>query len=232
MHGRICLRDKRRGNRVVARWEGKDGLAQAWLITKLVRRLRLHAPRSSYTAINSQLRALGIALDYGTERDLPITAEPSHLVSAGVDRFQRTIWLQQDTQTAWLKMRDAAVKAGVPLEIVSAFRSQRYQVELLRRKLKRGDYITEILQVSAAPGFSEHHSGCAIDVAEPGMPPLTEAFADSATFSWLQENAERFGFNMSFPPENRHGVMYEPWHWCYHPRNTRRRNNNARFNYE
>ena len=225
LQGRICLRDKRRGNRVVACWHRKAGFAQVVLCAKLARRLQLHAPRCSYPAISTQLRALGIALDYGIERDLPITSEPKSLVSVGLDRFRRTIWLQQGAQIAWLNMRAAAINAGVAIEIVSAFRSLRYQAELIRRKLSRGEHITEILKVSAAPGFSEHHSGCAIDLAEPGMPPLTEAFADSAAFSWLQENAHRFGFIMSFPPENRHGVLYEPWHWCYHPRNTRRSNN-------
>ena len=220
LHGRICLRDKRRGNRVVARWQARTGMAGIGL--QLVRRLRLRAPRGAFTVINQGLSALGIALDYGVARDLPVMPEPLRLVSAGFDRFQRTIWLAQDARVAWLRMQAAAIKAGVRFEIVSAFRSQRYQADLVRRKLKRGEPIDEILKVSAAPGFSEHHSGCAVDLAEPGMPPLVEAFALSAAFLWLQENAHRFGFIMSFPPENRHGVMYEPWHWCYQPRNTRR----------
>ena len=217
----ICLRDKRRGNRVVARWQGKVGLAGAELFAMLVRRLRLRAPPKASVTIMPQLRALGIALDYGKKRELPVVPEPSHLVSAGSDRFQRTIWLNPDARSAWLAMQATALKAGVHFEIVSAFRSQRYQADLLRRKLKRGEQISDILTVSAAPGFSEHHSGCAIDLAEPGAVPLVEAFADSAAFLWLQENARRFGFIMSFPPENRHGVLYEPWHWCYQPRDTR-----------
>ena len=220
--GRIFLRDKRRGNRVVARWQSKLGVAQAELLAMLARRLRLRAPRPCVSAIKTQLRALGIALDYGNARDLPITAEPARLVCAGIDRFRRTIWLAQDARSAWHKMHAAAIKAGVRLEIISAFRSQRYQADLLSRKRSRGELMTEILKVSAAPGYSEHHSGRAIDVAAPGMPPLTEAFADSGAFLWLQQNAHRYGFIMSFAPENRHGVMYEPWHWCYHPRNTRR----------
>lgn len=221
MHGRICLRDKHRGNTVVACWYGKAGLS---VRAKLARRLRLRAPRDAFNVINQELSALGIAQDYGVARDLPVMSEPLRLLSAGVDRFQRTIWLAQDARIAWLRMQAAAIKAGIRFEIVSAFRSQRYQAELVRRKLKRGEPIDEILKVSAAPGFSEHHSGRAIDLAEPGMPPLVEAFALSAAFLWLQENAHRFGFIMSFPPENRHGVLYEPWHWCYHPRNTRRNN--------
>lgn len=222
LHGRICLRDKRRGNRVVARWQGKVGLADAELFAMLVRRLRLRAPQPASTTIMQQLRELDIALDYGKKRELPVVPEPQRLISAGTDRFKRTIWLHPDARTAWLAMQAAALKAGVHFEIVSAFRSQRYQADLLRRKLKRGEQIADILTVSAAPGFSEHHSGYAIDLAEPGTVPLVEAFADSAAFLWLQENARRFGFIMSFPPENRHGVLYEPWHWCYHPRNTRR----------
>ena len=219
LHGRICLRDKRRGNRVVARWQGKAG---AEVFAMQVRRLRLRAPQCGSTAIKPQLVALGIALDYGSARELPVVPEPHRLVSAGSDRFHRTIWLNPDARIAWLAMQATALKVGVRFEIVSAFRSQRYQADLLMRKLKRGEQITDILTVSAAPGFSEHHSGCAIDLAEPGAVPLVEAFADSAAFLWLQENADRFGFIMSFPPENRHGVLYEPWHWCYHPRNTRR----------
>ena len=222
VHGRICLRDKRRSNRVVACWQGKVGPAQADLFATLARCLRLRAPRAADTAVKRQLSALGIAQDYGISRDLPVVPEPQHLLSAGLDRFRRTIWLEQKTRSAWLAMHAAALKAGVQIEIVSAFRSQRYQAELVKRKLKRGEHINEILQVSAAPGFSEHHSGRAIDLAEPGMAPLTEAFAMSAAFLWLQQNAYRFGFIMSFAPENRHGVMFEPWHWCYQPRNTRR----------
>ncbi len=225
MQGRVCLRDKRRGNRVVARWQGKMGLAAENLVAMLAQRLRLRAPRCNATAIKQMLIALDIDLNYGAARDLPIMAEPSLLVSTGIDRFRRTIWLEPDTQSAWRAMQAAAIKAGVQVETISAFRSQHYQADLVRRKLKRGQAITEILKVSAAPGFSEHHSGRAIDLAEPGMPALEEVFADSAAFSWLQANAPRFGFIMSFPPENRHGVMYEPWHWCYQPRNTKRRNN-------
>ena len=222
VRGRIILRDKRRGNRRVACWQGKVGNE---VFAKPARRMRLHEPRSTFAMIKRQLSALGIALDYGIARDLPVISEPRRLLSAGVDRFDRTIWLAQDARVAWLSMQTAAIKAGVCFEIVSAFRSQHYQADLVRRKLKRGEPIHEILKVSAAPGFSEHHSGCAIDLAEPGMPPLVEAFALSAAFLWLQENAHRFGFIMSFPPENRHGVMYEPWHWCYQPRNTRRSHN-------
>jgi D-alanyl-D-alanine carboxypeptidase len=102
---------------------------------------------------------------------------------------------------------------GIRLLIVSGFRSFEYQAQLIRRKLATGQTIGEILRVNAAPGFSQHHTGTAIDVASPGSRPLTEEFEDSAAFRWLLENAGRFGFSMTYPRDNPWGFVYEPWHW-------------------
>ncbi len=206
------LRDKRRGNRVVASWYGKFS---APIVQRLARRFRLHAPSMDAAQVATCISALGIARNYGASRDLAPIAEPATLYSAGLDRYLRTIWLAPPAHAAWQRMHRAARSAGLQLEIVSAFRSQRYQIDLLRRKLKRGDTIENILRVSAAPGYSEHHSGRAIDLAEVGAEAMTEAFGATESFRWLQKNAARFGFYLSFPPDNRHGVMYEPWHWCY-----------------
>ena len=30
---------------------------------------------------------------------------------------------------------------------------------------------------------------------------------------WLRDNAPKFGFELSFPPGNKQGVTWEPWHW-------------------
>jgi zinc D-Ala-D-Ala carboxypeptidase len=208
----LCLRDKRRGNRIVARWCGRH---PPLVLQRLLRRFRLHAPRVDSTQAAAQLSALGIARNYGAIRDLALVSEPAWLLSAGLDRFQRMIWLAPLAHSAWLQMQRAACATGVRLEIVSAFRSAHYQNDLLRRKLTRGDTIETILRVSAAPGFSEHHSGRAIDFAEIGAEAMTDAFAGTLSFLWLEKNAARFGFHLSFPADNRHGVMYEPWHWCY-----------------
>ena len=119
---------------------------------------------------------------------------------------------------AWLRMRDAARSDGVELQVVSAFRSATYQLTILQRKLERGLSIDEILKVSAAPGYSEHHSGRVLDLTTPGFPTLEEDFEHSAAYAWLLANAARFGFRLSFPRGNRHGIAFEPWHWCWHRR--------------
>ena len=104
---------------------------------------------------------------------------------------------------------------GVVLELVSAFRSAAYQAALVARKVAAGRTLEQVLEVNAAPGFSEHHSGRAIDVSVPGMKPLEEDFETTEAFRWLQLHAAAAGFRLSFPRGNKHGIAYEPWHWCY-----------------
>ncbi len=80
----------------------------------------------------------------------------------------------------------------------------------MRKKLERGDTIENILKVNAAPGFSEHHTGCALDITTPGYDALKESFEKSPAFDWLTGNASRFGFSLSFPRGNAAGIAYEP----------------------
>jgi D-alanyl-D-alanine carboxypeptidase len=112
-------------------------------------------------------------------------------------------------------MRAAADRAGHRIELISGFRSIHAQNEIIKRKLASGLSLESILRVNAAPGFSEHHSGKAVDLAAAGMPPLTEAFSGTPAFAWLQEHASGFGFTLSYPRGNPHGISYEPWHWLY-----------------
>ena len=161
---------------------------------------------------------LGVPRNYGRERGLALVREPRELASIGLDIHGRAQWLAPRAASAWLRMRAAATAEGVELQIVSAFRSADYQFGILRRKLERGLAISDILRVSAAPGYSEHHSGRALDVTTPGHAALEESFGKSPAFAWLQRNAHCFGFALSYPHGNRHGIAYEPWHWCWHAR--------------
>ena len=161
------------------------------------------------------LEALGIPDDYAQQHQLSWVDEPSRLHYAGRDYVARTLWLQHSAMQAWQAMRRSADESGVRLEAVSGFRSIAYQAGILRRKLARGMPITEILAINTAPGYSEHHSGRAIDIGTPGCPPAETIFETTTAFTWLQRNAARFGFRMSYPRGNPHGVIYEPWHWYF-----------------
>jgi len=159
-------------------------------------------------------RELGIPADYGLRRGLPRFAEATRLVGVGPNLVGREQRLTPATTANWRRMVAAAERDGIRLLIVSGYRSYEYQAELIRKKLAAGQAIADILTVNAAPGFSEHHTGGAIDIATPGSRPLTEEFEESPAFAWLTEKAGGFGFAMTYPRDNRWGFIHEPWHWA------------------
>ena len=166
--------------------------------------------------IRQALQELGIPITYATNRRQSFHLECPDLVLLGLDMAGREQRLERQAATQWQAMREAAGREGVTLAIVSAFRSFDYQKQIIARKLAAGQMIDQILRVSTLPGFSEHHSGRAIDIGTPRSPPLTEAFEQTAAYLWLSKHAQEFGFRLSYPRGNPHGVIFEPWHWVYH----------------
>lgn len=173
------------------------------------------APELYEQRISSILRELGIPATYGAERGMILHPEAEDLMPVGKDMFGREQRLTPAAAAAWNAMRAGAAKEGVELLLVSGFRSVDYQRGIWDRKLAAGQTVDRILTVSAPPGYSEHHTGRALDLTALGCEPLTESFEHLPAFAWLAQNAGRFGFLMSYPRNNPHGVVYEPWHWCF-----------------
>lgn len=166
------------------------------------------------TGLLERLHALGLDDDYGQRTGLPLIAEPSLLRYAGRDRYARPLWLSCAATSRWHSLRRAAQRDGVMIEAISGYRSHAYQLSIFQRKITRGLSVAKILTVNAAPGYSEHHSGNAIDIGTPGEPAAEESFEKTVAFAWLTKHAEHFGFVMSYPRNNTYGIVYEPWHWC------------------
>ena len=161
-----------------------------------------------------RLHELGLdEVNYGERSGLVLVPEPNTLAYAGRDRYARPLWLAHATANSWKRMHAAATRDGIVLDAISGYRSHDYQLGIFRRKLARGQTVEEILVVNAAPGFSEHHSGSALDIGTPGEPAAEESFELTPAFAWLRRHAGEFGFVMSYPRGNRHGITYEPWHW-------------------
>ena len=148
---------------------------------------------------------------------MPRHAEALRLDPVGLDVNGREARLSPKAALAWRALGAAACADGLRLLLVSAFRSFERQREIVATKLRRGDSLEAVLRTSAYPGFSEHHTGLAVDVGSPGHTDLTERFEATPEFSWLVQNAVRFGFSLTYPRGNRHAVSYEPWHWCHRP---------------
>jgi zinc D-Ala-D-Ala carboxypeptidase len=128
------------------------------------------------------------------------------------------ILLRQAAAQAFLEMKDAARSQGVYLVPISGFRSEEDQKYLFFEvKAQRGQVTTERAEVSAPPGYSEHHTGYAVDIGDANLPAtdLSPNFEHTPAFQWMKENAAYYSFELSFPEGNTQGVTYEPWHWRF-----------------
>jgi D-alanyl-D-alanine carboxypeptidase len=137
------------------------------------------------------------------------------LVLVDIDFEGKPFLLTSPAAEAWNKMLQAAKNDGVLLEPFSGFRSYLYQKQLIIRKLEKGRPLETILTETAIPGYSEHHTGCAVDISTDRNYKLDENFENTAAFTWLTKNANRFNFHLSYPRNNTKGIVYEPWHWCF-----------------
>jgi len=129
-----------------------------------------------------------------------------------------SIQMREAAAERMTELLQAARRDNIQLELLSGFRSVDNQNAIFfERKAERGQRAAERASVSAPPGYSEHHTGYAIDVGDGREPNthLTEEFEDTAAFEWMEANAARFGFELSFPRNNPQGVSYEPWHWRF-----------------
>jgi zinc D-Ala-D-Ala carboxypeptidase len=158
------------------------------------------------------LRELGIEEIYKKRKSF---SEATELASIDRDIYERDQKLAPKAAISWLEMKSVAENDGIILLIVSAFRGMAYQNQIIQRKLAAGQKLEQILRVSAAPGYSEHHTGRAIDITTHNCKQLTEEFEQTPAFDWLNRRANDFGFVMSYPRNNQLGVIYEPWHWTF-----------------
>ncbi len=95
------------------------------------------------------------------------------------------------TARAFRVMARAASKDGVDLAVRSGFRSRTKQAALYKA-YRKGEG-----NLAAAPGFSNHESGRALDLY------VTRGEA----LRWLEKNGTHYGFHRTVPGE--------AWHWEY-----------------
>jgi len=111
------------------------------------------------------------------------------------------------------KMLEAAAIDNTPLQIISAYRSFGTQANL-----KSGYTMTygagTASQFSADQGYSEHQLGTAIDFTTPSLGASFAKFESATAYKWLNENAHKYGFVISYPKQNTY-YRFEPWHWRF-----------------
>jgi len=148
--------------------------------------------------------------------DSCIISEETKLLFAGIDIYGRNQYLLDSALVSWELMGKEAEKLGLKLFLVSGYRSYAYQAGIIKRKIDRGIMIEDILKFNKLPGLSEHHSGRAIDISNDKNTGLSITFENTEEYLWLLENAENFGFRLTYKKDNSFDIMFEPWHWYYY----------------
>jgi D-alanyl-D-alanine carboxypeptidase len=205
-------------------WWGVVGFAIAFLVGSLLN-LLTQTPGTTQ-AINTSHAQEGIQVALTkTGIPLPSNALLGHLPydEAPAESLENitadgTVKLRRPAAEHFVDMANAARADGVTLVPLSGFRSVSDQEYVFFDvKAQQGEQTRERAEVSAPPGYSEHHTGYAIDLADGSKPEtnLEPTFDTTSAFHWLEKNAARFNFELSFPKNNPQGVSYEPWHWRF-----------------
>ncbi len=118
------------------------------------------------------------------------------------------------------EMFDDMRSQGVYPVVASGYRTEAKQQQLLEERIAKYEDMgyswwsarKEALNWVSIPGTSEHQLGIAVDINQEG----TRSTAREV-YSWLEENAFRYGFIYRYPEEKEEitGVSNEPWHYRY-----------------
>lgn len=142
---------------------------------------------------------------------------PAHIMTLPQSYVYSNTIPEEFLTEAWphlQRMLDAAKANGTPIYVRSGYRSFGEQEKLKSNyKVTYGEGTANTF--SADQGYSEHQLGATVDLVTAGQKgELSEAFDTTEAFRWLQKNAYKYGFVMSYPKGNAYYV-YEPWHWRF-----------------
>ncbi len=131
---------------------------------------------------------------------------------------------------AWTALKQKAKNENIPLSLISAFRSPKWQRDLFTTRLfaygttaeqiaagLADTAVNTTLEVTAVPGYSRHHTGYTIDLwCEDG----TGSFATSSCYKWISANnyekAKQTGWIPSYPKDaSLQGPEAEPWEYVW-----------------
>lgn len=101
---------------------------------------------------------------------------------------------------------------GIDLFVLSAYRSFDTQNDLKSRYSVT--YGSGANAFSADQGYSEHQLGTTIDFTTTGLSGGLSGFEGTKAYAWLKDNAHKYGFTLSYPPNNAY-YIFEPWHWRF-----------------
>lgn len=123
---------------------------------------------------------------------------------------------EERTAAAFILMYAAAREQGVWLLAAQGYRTLEYQEQGIRKAMET-ESEEQVMRRFAPPGFSEHHSGLALDVNGGVFHAGEPRKNNKAAWKWLAGHCHEFGFMIKNLPgkEQVTGTIYEPWHIRY-----------------
>ena len=139
---------------------------------------------------------------------------PSNLENISTTYARSGMQLVKEAKEAFETLSENAKKDGMNVIAMSSYRSYDYQVNLYNNYVVQ-DGKEAADKYSARPGYSEHQTGLAVDVYNLDLPYTS--FEETEEFTWMQENAYKYGFILRFPKDKVDitGYQYESWHYRY-----------------
>ena len=139
--------------------------------------------------------------------------EPENLVSmSGYGNG----YLVKDAHDAYVELYNAAKNDGMNLIVTTSYRNYGFQSTLYYNYVNR-DGQESADTYSARPGYSEHHTGLAVDLSTPSLTNAFTEFIYTDEYKWMQNNCYKYGFIQRYTDENQYITGYQPeaWHYRY-----------------
>ena len=180
------------------------------------------------------LMACGATMDTTTEKDnqnpylvlvnkyhrLPKDWDSKIKLVTTTNSLGENITIEKETFEHFMALREDLLKDGINIQLDSVYRSIDDQIDVW--EWFRENYDEEYCQkYLAVPGFSEHHTGLAVDVylIKDGeiINDNDEMTAEVEIFAKIHHFLPEYGFILRYPPtkEEITGYGYEPWHFRY-----------------
>jgi D-alanyl-D-alanine carboxypeptidase len=176
----------------------------------------LAEPRDFLDLMDRLLREpAGLLVLVDKKNPLPEGWEPQDLVNLkdypSLRLSRQNLQLRAIVTPGLLEMAREAKKDGAELLVSSTYRSAAYQETVYTRIVREmGQAAAD--RESARPRHSQHQLGTVIDFGS-----ISDDFTGTKMERWLDANAWKYGFSLSFPEgrEELTGYRYESWHFRY-----------------
>ncbi len=180
----------------------------------------LNAERRQVGSIANNEAGINYLMLVNKIQKLPDDYEGKAPIITVKNSFGREFQIERETHAHFVKLREALLANGIQVELDSVYRSVSRQQEIAKEFTEKygEDYVKKYV---AVPGFSEHHTGMAVDIClvvnGNVIDDNDEMIAQKDIFAQIHPLLPKYGFILRYPAgkEKITGYSYEPWHFRY-----------------